>query len=241
MNLKASVLLGAAVLLAPKAHAGVTLDTSLTAVPGGNGFQSVTLPTTDIGATNFVLPDPTDPITVTMDNIPQGQGVVEGSSAGKYAAPITNSQGTAYTTPYFSTGNTTGTGPGGTNGYINLSFTNPEQSLALLWGSVDASNLISFYNGTTLVASVTGQNVCTAAGISCGGSQAFGGSVYVLINSTLSFNDIELSSGITSFESAEYEVNPQQYTPTVPEPATIGVFALALAALASIRRRNAQA
>jgi hypothetical protein len=150
--------------------------------------------------------------------------VVQGSLTDEYAAPVTDSSGDKYAGNYFSTGNV---------GDIEFSFTGNQFALALLWGSVDLSNQITFLENGTVVATVLGSDINANAN----GSQGFGGSYYTLINTTLPFDEVELSSGVTSFESAEYEVDPQNFG--VPEPASVAAFGVGLLGLAAMRRRRA--
>ncbi|MBL0162053.1 MAG: hypothetical protein IPP47_34110 [Bryobacterales bacterium] len=113
-------------------------------------------------------------------------GVVQGSLAGKYAAPIMGN-GSPWPGKYFSTG-TAGNS-------ITISFTTAQTGLAFLWGSVDTYNgvTVSFNDGAV---TYTGSQVAAAAAILPNGGQGPGGSAYVAINSTpgFTFNNVTFAS-----------------------------------------------
>jgi hypothetical protein len=162
--------------------------------------------------------------TVSFVGVASNEGVVRGSSPGAYAAPVTDAAGDLFGGKYLSTGNT---------GYINIGFATPRQALSLLWGSVDMSNQITFLDGTTIVAVITGADIDANAT----GSQGVGGSDYVLLDSSVKFNDIEISSGVTSFELAEIRTDRSDIP--VHEPASLAVFGAGLLGFAGLRRRRA--
>ena len=117
-------------------------------------------------------------------------GVVNGSFGGVSAAPFMGPlPGTADDTNYLSIGG------GATE---TITFATPENSFGLYWGSVDASNTIDFYNGTTLVAHYTGADVSPL--FSDGNQGSFSSNGYVEFSGLEPFNKVVLGSGTNSFE-----------------------------------------
>jgi hypothetical protein len=178
-----------------------------------------------LGLTNAALGDAA-PFTVAGQTVSfvglnSGEGVVTGSSPGLYTAPDTDPAGDAYTKKYLSTGD---------NGYINIKFSSSRDVLALLWGSVGLTNQIAFLEGNQVVSFITG------ADIEADETGSDNGSEYVKLTSSVNFNDIQISSGLDSFEAAEFQSADPSSTP-VHEPASLALFGVGLLGLATIRRR----
>jgi hypothetical protein len=157
---------------------------------------------------------------------------VTGASAGIFAAPfVSNSNGLLFgdsqvsgqdNTEYLTTG----------LGSAKLVFPGQEHYMGLLWGSVDDYNTLSFYNGATLVGSITGADVTAAAN----GDQGVNGTFYVNIISPVSFDRVVATSSQYAFEFDNVAFNP---TNPVPEPISLGLFGLGLMGVGLARRRRA--
>ncbi len=170
-------------------------------------------------------------VTVTTGS---RQGIVKGSSAGLYAVPVagvthgtaeylTGNFGSSLTTSVANSGNYFSTGLGS----ITFTFSTPQKSFALLWGSIDTTNALTFNDENHY--HVTGTNVQTAAsGFTQNGFQGPGGSAYVVVNTTSPFTSVTASSGVVSFEFAAVAASSVAFT---PEPSSAPLFALGLSAI----------
>ena len=117
-------------------------------------------------------------------------GVVNGSLTDVTSAPFVGPlPGQADTTNYLSIG-------GG--GAETITFASPENVFGLYWGSVDSFNTIDFYNGTTLVASFTGNDISPL--FATGNQASFTSNGYVEFLGLAPFNKVVLESAVNSFE-----------------------------------------
>jgi hypothetical protein len=173
---------------------------------------------------------------------------VQGSSSGLYAAPFlsgTNGAGFgpagsdqvsgADTTVYITSGSTGAVA----TAQVTLQLPAPEQYFGLLWGSVDAYNTLSFYNGTTLIGSVTGSDVTSSPN----GDQGINGTLYVNIDATdgAVFDRVVATSSQYAFEFDDVAFNPTTVSlagDPVPEPMSLGVLATGLLGVVLMRRRQ---
>jgi len=210
---------------APAAHAGniftvgpLTVDPDQNRLPPTSGtFSSVDLSGIAAGtsAGTYLLPEG---ITLDLGGVTNtSEGVVWGSLAGEYAAPITDHSGTAYAGNFLSTG----------VGSITLSFA-PSHTFAFLWGSVDDFNTVTF-NTVDGPVSINGSEMPSHTG-----SQGYGGSFYTLVTSTDAFTSVTLGSTTPSFEAAAFEVGNL----AIAEPASVGLLGIGVAGLALLPRRR---
>ena len=216
------------------AHAALIVSAAVGGAPAGVNYVNFdNLPIGNAGGAS-------GPIGVSFTS---GDGaVVTGALVNRYAAPyLSNANGTLFGDPnngadatrYLSTG----------IGSVTLTFSSDQQYLGLLWGSLDNYNTLGFYEGLTLVGSITGTDVWANAN----GDQGANGTYYVNIISDLAFDSVIASSTNYAFEFDNVAFNSRAFiTRNVPEPASLSLFCTGLVGLVGlmglgrVRRRRAR-
>jgi hypothetical protein len=172
--------------------------------------------------------------------------LVQGAAGGLHAIPVAGVSGTAptYLTGNYGSSTTTSAAASGNyfstgTGTITFTFSTPQTSLALLWGSIDTTNSLSFNDASSF--KVTGSAVqAAAAGFASNGFQGPGGSAYVVVNTTTPFTTVTATSSVVSFEFAGVAADTAAFTAT-PEPASFLLFGLGLGLVAFGAYRRFQA
>jgi hypothetical protein len=220
--------------LSPTAHATLIVSGSVGGAPTGVhhlNFDDLALGS---GGGTTVGPNGTAVVSFT----PDGQAV-QGSSSGLYAAPfLSGNNGVGFGSPDQPNGADTTTyltSGGISTASVTVNFGHPELYVGLLWGSVDSFNTLSFYNGATLVGSVTGSDVVASPN----GDQGQNGTLYVNINSTLAFDRIVATSSIHAFEFDNVAYNETPINTPEPSTVVISLVAGSFLGLYTIRKRRA--
>lgn len=226
-----------AMIASQPASASLSISSSVGGAPAGpieENFDSL-LPGTTATTT---LPSG---VTISFGGNAQA---VSGSSYGLYAAPyLSGSNGSGFGPSGSSQLNGTDTTTyvsAGYNGSVSLRFPSLETYVGILWGSVDGYNTLSFYNGSTLVGVLTGNDVIASPN----GDQGLNGTVYVNVSATGDsvFDQVVATSGGNAFEFDDIAfMGPvvqtlNQDPDPIPEPVSIGLLGASLFALGFIRR-----
>jgi hypothetical protein len=208
---------------------------------------------------------PSGAITENFDSLPVGTSSMTMLPSGMTISfdgasrAVSGSVASLYAAPFLSGSNGLGFGASGGNqsngmdastyvavgkaGSATLQFSTPMTYLGLLWGSVDAYNMLSFYNGATLIGTVTGSDVIANPN----GDQGANGTVYANINATSgsSFDRVIATSDGNAFEFDDVAFNldlaPQlssQDPDPIPEPMSLSLAVTGMLGLGVIRLRR---
>lgn len=170
---------------------------------------------------------------VQGDLLPTGHGDPVAGVSGGMPEYLTGGFGSALTTDQGASGNYLSTG----TGTITITFATPQTSFALLWGSIDTGNSLSF-NDTSHY-TVTGTMVqAAAAGLVGFGFLGPGGSAYVVVDTDTPFTTVSATSDNISFEFNPLAASTSSLDPPAPEPAGLGLMAGGILVLLAYRMRT---
>jgi hypothetical protein len=156
-----------------------------------------------LGSINTTLSLPVLNSQLTLNNAQ----IVQGSITNVYAAPYLDT--TQYIAVY-----------GGGSAVFSLS--QPADYFGIEWGSVDPYNSLTFFNGNTVIGTISGQSIITAANLPPESQYNGNGTVYANFTSTEAFTKVVASSTANSFEFDNVRVG------NVPLPASLPMFAAVL-------------
>jgi hypothetical protein len=225
-----------ALALAPSpADAALTITSSVGGAPASAGIVRDNLDWLALGSAGGT--NAATGLTVTFFG---NAATVTGSASGRYAAPfLSGNNGAGFgpggstqangvdTTRYLSSGSSGAVA----RSRVELALPGASSYFGLLWGSVDSYNTLAFYDGATLVGSLTGSAVTPRAT----GNQGSQGTFYVNIVSDRPFDRVVASATSYAFELDNVAFSAP--TP-IPAPAALALFAMGLLGLAWARRRR---
>jgi hypothetical protein len=169
---------------------------------------------------------------VQGDLLPGGHGIPVAGEVGGLAEYYTGGFGSALTTDQNASADYLSTGIG----TITITFATPQTSFALLWGSIDAGNSLSFNDASHFT--VTGTMAqSAAAGFVGSGFLGPGGSAYVVVDTNTPFTTVTATSSIPSFEFIPLAASTTPLDPPAPEPAGLAMMAGGVLVLAAYRLR----
>ena len=160
-----------------------------------------------------------------------GSGAIENTSlVNRYAIPADDS------TPYLTVSYPD------ESGSVQFFFDLPENYFGLYWGSIDAYNSISFSNDGAQIATFSGSDIVSIAGLVADGNQHLASSnryINFFTNSSF-FNEVVLSTSGFGFEvdNIAFADPPIDQSQPVPAPGGLPLLAFSLSMLAIVRRRG---
>jgi hypothetical protein len=167
------------------ANPNVSVNESLSSLPSNSDVILLNLGTS--GVNGLVSEHTLIASDGSVISFSGSSGLYSGNVKGVTAAPWTN------------------TGPDKNNYYaaepsggVTVTYKTPEKYFGMLWGSVDFYNTLSFYQGNTLVESISGSQIAANAN----GSQTANGSYFVNFNfnNGTSFDRVVATSSTPAFE-----------------------------------------
>ena len=145
------------------------------------------------------------------------------------------------TAPYFSGATAAFFGESPASGYDNsqyvavyggsatLSFSTPQRYFGLLWASVDANNLLTFYDSAhNVIGTISGPDL---PGVPIPSGTGPNGTYYVNITSTTAF------SSVVATANDAFEFDDVAYAP-IPEPASLSLLAFGVFGITLLRRHQ---
>lgn len=127
---------------------------------------------------------------------------------------------------------------------IQITFDHLTSDFGLLWGSIDTTNTVTFYDDATAIASYTGTQL-VGYGLGAEYYAAPGSFVNWAADGVANeFTSVQLTDGgACCFEVDNFATNTPTTTSSVPEPATLSMMlgGAVLAGLGAIRRRKRKA
>ena len=163
-------------------------------------------------------------------------GLVTGSSTNYYAAPVLSSgDGAEFgdadgvdASRYVSTGSASAAA----GAAATFVLPTAETYFGLLWGSVDSYDSLAFYDGATLIGTITGSDVLADAS----GDQSAAGTAYVNVTSSIAFTTVVASSSQYAFELDDLSFNAPMTA--ISEPTSLAMLGAGLAGLLLLSRHR---
>jgi hypothetical protein len=168
-------------------------------------FDSYGTNNTEVDADSLAFgsgPTATDGLTTIAGTITfaDGAGVFQGVASGAWA-PSPTDQNTVNDVPYDYLAAVE-------NSSLTIDFKSPQEYFGLLWGSISSGNTLQFFNGSTLVASITYNGTALVATVTAGDQvttydATAQDNYYVSINIPTGYTSVVASSSSGGFEFAE--------------------------------------